>query len=87
MDCGVDTAEIAEYYTVHDKVWLSAHPDDYGLLCIGCLETRLGRLLTSEDFPRYPINTGAFRQSERLKDRINSEQGSSRTTPTGSTFS
>jgi hypothetical protein len=81
MDCKVDTFEINEYYTVHDEVWLTAHPDDYGLLCIGCLETRLGRVLTPTDFPRYPINSGVFRQSERLKDRIGHERRRNTETP------
>lgn len=70
MDCGINTQEINEYYTVHDEVWLAAHPADHGLLCIGCLENRLGRALTADDFPCYPINTGAFNQSDRLKDRL-----------------
>jgi len=70
LDCNVNTMDINEYYTVTDEVWLSAHPEDKGMLCIGCLEARLGRDLTCTDFPRYPINIGAFEQSVRLKDRI-----------------
>jgi hypothetical protein len=70
MDCNVNTYEIDEYYTVYDDIWLTAHPADQGLLCIGCLESRLGRLLTADDFPCYPINNGAFRQSARLLNRL-----------------
>jgi hypothetical protein len=72
LDCGIDTQLINEYYTVHDEVWLLANPQDSGMLCIGCLEMRLGRVLTSADFPRYAINTGYFEQSIRLSDRIRS---------------
>jgi hypothetical protein len=47
-DCGLDTGagpgEIGEYYSVHDAVWAAARMQrDDGMLCIGCLETRLGR--------------------------------------------
>jgi hypothetical protein len=40
-----------EHYMVHDHVWAEAGMDK-GHLCIGCLETRLGRELASEDFSR-----------------------------------
>ena len=71
MDCQVDTGEINEYYMVHDEVWLFANPNDSGILCVGCLEMRLGRELASSDFPDYPINQGFFEQSDRLKSRLN----------------
>ena len=66
MDCGVDTTKIDEYYGVRDEVWLEANPADFGILCIGCLETRLGRQLNRADFTDYPINR-IFPQSDRLK--------------------
>ena len=66
MDCGVDTKEIHEYYSVVDDVWLAANPDDFGMLCISCLENRLGRALTANDFTDYPINR-IFQKSDRLK--------------------
>lgn len=56
LDCGVDTDEIKENYMVTEDVWLTAHPDDDGKLCIGCLEARLGRQLTTEDFTKALIN-------------------------------
>jgi len=70
LDCGVDTYEINEYYTVHDELWLLCHPEDYGMLCIGCLEKRLGRRLDYRDFIDAPINNGFFEQSERLRERL-----------------
>lgn len=74
LDCGDNTSDIHEYYTVHDEVWLTAHPDDEGMLCIGCLENRLGRVLTPDDFPEYPINTtGFFNKSDRLRERLGHE--------------
>ena len=42
-----------------------------GLLCIGCLERRLGRLLTPEDFNlEIPLNQFQRMQSLRLRRRI-----------------
>lgn len=73
-DCGVHTGAIAEYYMVHDGIW-AIHGAKRGMLCIGCLEMRLGRLLTIADFPRLPINFGAFRQSDRLAQRLRRKEG------------
>lgn len=70
VDCSVCTHEIDEYYMVHDHLWEKAGMT-FGMLCIGCLETRLGRRLNSRDFPRYPVNHGSmFQRSERLKSRL-----------------
>jgi len=57
---------------VLDAVWLSAHPDDFGNLCVGCLEARLGRRLTPRDFSWCPLNVGAALGdgSARLRDRL-----------------
>lgn len=78
IDCGVDTAEIREYYMIRSEVWLGAgmkhdHEPGDGMLCIGCLENRIGRRLVASDFPDYPINRGAFRQSDRLRNRMSDD--------------
>lgn len=71
MDCGVNTSEIKEYYTLVDEVWLRANPKDFGMLCLACVENRLGRLLTRDDFDmEAPINLGVFGRSERMLDRL-----------------
>jgi hypothetical protein len=45
--------EHCEIYTVHESVWKAAGMEPFGgCLCIGCLEKRLGRILTPKDFPR-----------------------------------
>jgi hypothetical protein len=49
MDCGVDTWDTDEFYMVADALWLSVVPDGRGMLCVGCLERRLGRRLTAAD--------------------------------------
>lgn len=41
---------------VHDEVWSSAFKKKRGMLCIGCLESRSGKLLTKDDFTAAPLN-------------------------------
>lgn len=71
--CGVDTREIHEYYMVLHTLW-SAHGAGRRMLCIGCLEDRLGRALTPEDFTGAPINTdpedALWQRSDRLRNRL-----------------
>lgn len=73
-DCGENTLHTDEYYMVTNELWKeAARPgeDGSGMLCIGCLEARLGRELTARDFPPLPINGAAmFGQSGRLKARL-----------------
>jgi hypothetical protein len=69
VDCAVDTAAIGEYYMVWPDVWERAEvaPDD-GMLCVGCLEDRIERRLSTLDFMAVPVN---FRdRSERLRSRV-----------------
>lgn len=57
-DCGANVARLGEWYMLRDPVWQQATrsaPAHH--LCVGCLEERLGRRLTSEDFnPAAPAN-------------------------------
>jgi len=72
-DCAVCTNCIGEYYMVHDDLWDAATEDCYPdvMLCIGCLEARLGELLTKDDFTGAPVNDlwGNF-GSTRLRNRL-----------------
>lgn len=67
IDCDVNTEDIGEYYMVHVGVWPKEIGPHNGMLCIGCLEKRIGRQLTPEDFTLCPLNT--FPGSERLESR------------------
>ena len=75
-DCTVNTLDINEYYMVEDELWKlgTIYADNYCsedvMLCIGCLENRIGGVLTPSDFPDFPINRGYFTMSERLLSRI-----------------
>ncbi len=69
-DCQVDTEELQEYYMVHGRLWDKAGMQD-GFLCVGCLEVRLGRLLTAEDFTDCLLNDiSALESSDRLVARF-----------------
>ena len=47
MDCG---KEVEYNHMLKDKIWLEANPKDKGLLCVSCIQKRLGRLLEQSDF-------------------------------------
>jgi hypothetical protein len=48
----------SETYIVHDHIWKAAGMGDWdGCLCIGCLEKRIGRRLTPNDFADHVFNT------------------------------
>jgi hypothetical protein len=69
IDCLNDTLDMDEYYMVHDVIWDSVATD--GMLCIGCLEDRLGRRLVEADFTTAPINAdGRTLRSCRLHERL-----------------
>ena len=71
MDCGVNTRKIKEYYTIRNRVWYSVTKQTRGegMLCIGCLEKRLGRELTRGDFTDAPVNS-LNGSSSRMYDRL-----------------
>jgi hypothetical protein len=55
---------------VHNSIWDSIANDAF-MLCIGCLESRRGQLLTKDDFTDAPLNTiNLITGSTRLKDRL-----------------
>jgi hypothetical protein len=66
----------SEQYIVHDHVWKKAGMKEWsdrgesGVLCIGCLEKRIGRRLTPSDFGDHIFNDpnipGTRRRFERL---------------------
>jgi hypothetical protein len=63
-DCRAETlsseSDANEYYMVDDRVWEAAGMEDHdggGYLCIGCLETRLGRRLHRADFTGCDLNS------------------------------
>jgi len=71
IDCGVDTGKIGEYYFIHTLLWISVMDSIKGMLCIGCLEKRLGRRLWRNDFTNAWINDPRYgHKSQRLMSRL-----------------
>ena len=54
--CGADEAATGEYHMLVDDVWAEAARGGERRLCLGCVEARLGRLLTPGDFTDAPVN-------------------------------
>jgi hypothetical protein len=71
LDCGVDTSRIGEFYYVNLELWLKTVGSKDGMLCIECLEQRIGRKLNKVDFTEAYINDMSFGiKSERLRSRL-----------------
>ena len=53
VDCRKDTNKSGEYYTVKDEVWATSGLAPHGgMLCLRCLEKRIGRELNVEELWR-----------------------------------
>lgn len=73
LDCKIDTGKIGEHYMLVDATWQLAHDSNKGMLCVGCIEKRLGRELTPADFELdVPINHNSpmWPKSDRLMKRM-----------------
>ncbi len=59
---------------IKDRVW-DKFAKENEMLCIGCLEKRIGRELKGIDFKNCPVNTDHYDypKSERLMKRLNSK--------------
>jgi hypothetical protein len=67
VDCNVDSCAVDGLYMVHDRVWPIGRLD--GMLCVACLEQRIGRRLTPADFQDVPCNRWPHTHSRRLMSR------------------
>lgn len=71
VDCRVDTGKIGEFYFIKTALWLGVMPTISGMLCVGCLEKRLGRRLVRGDFTEATINSPKYvGKSQRLLSRL-----------------
>ena len=69
MDCAQDVSY--EFFVIHNDLWEQAVGDHrLGWICVPCLERRLGRQLTREDFKLCPANVTTFRKTQRVLDRM-----------------
>ncbi len=74
-DCRMETSHLkapyGEWYMVWDRVWRLAADNSVDFLCIGCLESRLGRELVPLDFNTAPLNSlRGYGRSLRLRSRM-----------------
>lgn len=71
LDCRIDTGKAHEHYFVSLDLWMRAVGSKTGMLCIGCLEQRIGRKLVGADFTDAHINNPKlYPMSDRLRNRI-----------------
>lgn len=70
VDCNEHTKY--EHYFVNNDVWFTqAKMPEEGMLCVGCLEARIGRMLCGRDFTGAHINNPRKNiMSDRLRSRI-----------------
>lgn len=55
VDCNKDTMNSVDYYMVTDAVW-EKHGVGNDMLCIGCIEKRIGHKLKANDLVHCPVN-------------------------------
>ena len=67
-DCGGDVTD--EFYMIHHDLWDQCLKGAGGWICVPCIEDRLGRPLTRDDFILCPINVTTFRKTARLLERM-----------------
>lgn len=68
--CAVDCNEIDEYYMVTNELW-DEYGVEHGMLCVGCIESRMGRQLVKTDFMvGAGDNAPGQIRSARLTDRM-----------------
>jgi len=70
VDCDTNTSY--EHYFVKNEIWHGlAKMTEVGMLCVGCIELRIGRKLSPEDFTDAHINNPKTHpMTERLRSRI-----------------
>ncbi len=68
IGCGKDTWN--EYYMLYGRIWRRANPREKGMLCISCVEEKLGRKLTKKDFTKAPVNIASALRTAILKNRL-----------------
>lgn len=70
MDCGKDTLESSEYFHLKDSIWRRINPLIIGMMCLECVEDRLGRPLCRADFSSAPVNGRHAKSCPALAERL-----------------
>lgn len=71
-DCGYDTCK-RHYYMLKSDLWKRIVPEDFCnvMLCLDCVEDRLGRWLKPSDFSDARVNAIMSLLSEDVDIRVN----------------
>ena len=70
LDCDKDTDKSEEYYMLWYRIWRSINYKIDGMLCLDCVEKRLGRELIGADFSKAPINESQARRCPAVALRL-----------------
>lgn len=70
IDCRKDTLANDEHYQLSDHTWRRANPLIIGVLCLDCVERRLGRPLHAGDFTPAAINATHALRCPPLAQRL-----------------
>lgn len=76
IDCGKEVVrDVDEYHMVQHFIWRSATKshERHSILCMECIELRIGRNLTGADFLNCPVNTSNQTVLQKLKEYINNQ--------------
>ena len=72
LDCRKDCGKSGEHFMLIDETWAKVHNSPRGMLCVDCLEKRLGRQLCASDFNASHVNRvkPGESKSQKLLDRM-----------------
>jgi len=75
IDCGINTGPTQEYFMLRHDIWrrLVARRERGGMLCLRCVELRLGRGLCGGDFLQVAVNARQARVCGALAQRLAAE--------------
>ena len=67
--CPVCNEHTKDWYMVKDRIWKKVAKDDLDVvLCVECLESRLGRKLTPKDFKDVPLNYEMLHDLDNVRE-------------------
>ncbi len=70
-DCGKDTyIDEKDYYMVTEKIWKKFGLNGRGMLCMNCMELRLGRKLIKTDLRKCDLNNWNYYTQKILNEGI-----------------
>lgn len=66
--------DVGDYYMVRNHTWAVAGLHPHALCCLACLQRRLGRPLSIDDFTVCRLNRVAFAAAGRLDEMLEHER-------------